>query len=354
MDVESSVREDLELVELSRTAPTEQPAPAQTRESDLTKKHVGALEDALLLSDFGSTNGVCTKANMKRSLLKRVGRVNVLVLIGGSVLLAGCFAFLLFLWFANSDDEVWRRIVLANWMTRSITLTGVLIRLVVTTQAALCTSMLAALALRKSSILIPDAVGVCVMQFKNTGPASLVPPLYHSVRKGRGAVTAFFVLFVLMTTTVLQFTSTVLLSDVTIGIVSSTKKQQDIGYDFFRNNSFAFAVETVQLQPGYWATAPAGYPKFAEYIEAYPMVNGVHDTGTVMRAFIPIYPQLQRELLKSYTGMATVYDTRVVCMRPMVSDLNMTMTQGPREAAHCPYHHRADRYKLNSTKVSRR
>jgi hypothetical protein len=45
------------------------------------------------------------------------------------------------------------------------------------------------------------------------------------------------------------------------------------------------------------------------------------DTGTVMRVFVPIKDINDCNLLTQYTGMGTVVDMRVVCMRPNLTDV---------------------------------
>jgi len=203
-------------------------------------------------------------------------------------------------------------------------------KIFVTTQAALRTSILAAMALQQFCVVLPDSVAASMMQYENTGPLSLTCLLLRSAKHGRGLAITLLAVVLLTSTTLTQFTSTILLSDVTPGLIPDAEQESLTPYDFTRNNSFQFAVTSTQYQGhdhDYGTEVPAVYPTFAEYSKLYDAVEGVHDTGTTIRAFIPVFPQARREVLKSYTGMATIIDTRVVCMRPMVDELNISMAQ---------------------------
>jgi len=66
---------------------------------------------------------------------------------------------------------------------------------------------------------------------------------------------------------------------------------------------------------------PAFYPTFAEYSE--PGTNedpAVVDTGPVLRAFLPLREQQPRFNIADYKGVATVLDSRVVCVRPEIEN----------------------------------
>ena len=76
--------------------------------------------------------------------------------------------------------------------------------------------------------------------------------------------------------------------------------------------------------------SPSGYPAFAEYTEPLTDANqsGIVDTGVSMRAFLPLATEPSRDRLMKYKGLAQVVDTRVVCMRPILSDLSLTALDG--------------------------
>lgn len=75
-----------------------------------------------------------------------------------------------------------------------------------------------------------------------------------------------------------------------------------------------------------WGVGVRQYPSFAEYHEgvAADGTSGVSDTGITMRAFLPITGQENRTFIHRYEGMSRVFDTRVVCVRPNITDLKVS------------------------------
>jgi hypothetical protein len=47
--------------------------------------------------------------------------------------------------------------------------------------------------------------------------------------------------------------------------------------------------------------------------------DGISDTGMTLRALLPIVSQETRSMLQSYKGQATVFDSRVTCIRPYLT-----------------------------------
>jgi hypothetical protein len=58
--------------------------------------------------------------------------------------------------------------------------------------------------------------------------------------------------------------------------------------------------------------------------------QGIRDTGTVMRAFLPFSDVDTRNRLTEYTGFGTVVDMRVVCMRPNLTNVVYSTMSGYR------------------------
>lgn len=253
-------------------------------------------------------------------LVGRLGLFSVAVFLAGTLVIAATVAFLGFLWGSASETVAWLRIVLAGWVPRAVTLSSLLVRSIATAQAAICTSILAALALSHFNILLRDSVAATLMQVENTGPYSLAILLLRSLRHGKGLRIGALVLILALSNGLLQFTSTILLSDVTIGIVTNFEQQRTTPYGLSRDGIDRYYEFD---NDGYHYKKPSAYPTFAEYSEKYETSDGVHDTGKTMRAYLPISSEPEREFLKSYSGMATVVDSRVVCMRPVIADAKL-------------------------------
>jgi hypothetical protein len=121
------------------------------------------------------------------------------------------------------------------------------------------------------------------------------------------------VLLVLLTitTAVLQFTSTILLTYVRGGLLLSaeTSSSQQVGMN-----------STGLLQNiNYWASTPTIFAKFIEYTEPAKSQEDVADTGVSVRGFLPFSNATLRSDLRSHTGTAVLLDTRVICARPNIT-----------------------------------
>ncbi|KAK3329942.1 hypothetical protein B0H66DRAFT_41916 [Apodospora peruviana] len=265
-----------------------------------------------LMSDLDSISSVKEKVRLK----KRLGRYSIGLIGGGTLLILGCIAFLGFLWLSNENNSVWHDIVLSGWLTRSITIVAAVLRGVTAAQAVVATSVVASLLLHSAQTKLASAPAISIARFTNTGPHALLPHLHRRV------AWVFWLLVGIMVAVAaaLQLTSTLLLSGVGRGTII-TNKTVTINYGIATRNLFTIPREQV----GYLVHSKRsiGFPAFAEYAEAggASTEQGIRDTGRSMRAFLPIPIQSTRESVLAYEGMATVLDTRVVCVRPKIEGL---------------------------------
>ncbi|KAJ9419390.1 hypothetical protein FOXG_19701 [Fusarium oxysporum f. sp. lycopersici 4287] len=266
----------------------------------------------------------------RSGLISRLGKVSIAVLMSSFVVCLGCLTFLAFLWGANTNNAVWRSIVLAGWTTRSITITSLVLRWATAAQAATCTSMLAAILLQRGAVPLPAAAAVSIIRFDNTGPWSLLGKMgaewhHRSISIGLLATLLTF------TTLSLQFTSTVLLSQVGI---ASLPVATSVPQTYYGTDTYGPAYGPQGGVHSFFDTTPARYPAFAEWISnatisdttaqhgefAPSSAPGIIDTGTVVRAFLP-FKDDERSRLIEYHGFGTVVDTRVVCVRPRLTNI---------------------------------
>ena len=146
--------------------------------------------------------------------------------------------------------------------------------------------------------------------------ANLVPCLGYST----------FVLFLFATTTMLQFSSTALLSDLHLGSLSGLPANRTSTYDFVYElengtnsgtpglgfSKYLGSISyPIQLRTPTWLRNPPSYPTFAEYAKNIDPPRGVDDTGTLLRAFLPLSDAQSRETIRNYSGTAMVLDSRV-------------------------------------------
>ncbi|KAF4447978.1 hypothetical protein F53441_8569 [Fusarium austroafricanum] len=264
--------------------------------------------------------------------MSHLGKVQIAVLAFLFVVCLGCLTFLAFLWGADENNTVWRSIVLAGWMARSITITSLVLRWATAAQAAACTSMLAAILLQKGAVPLPAAAAVSIIKFNNTGPWSLLRNMKAKWHRGSISVGLLTALLTL-TTLSLQFTSTVLLSQVGIASLPVATSIPQTHYGIETDGDTYYAMPSTA--PSLLDITPARYPTFAEWtpnathshtasqhgVIPPSRSSSIVDTGTVLRAFLPINDDEKRSRVVEYHGFATVVDTRVVCMRPKLSNV---------------------------------
>jgi hypothetical protein len=253
--------------------------------------------------------------------LEALGPLCLWVYITGYAAITASVSFLIFLWSSNASNTVWRQIILTGWLTRCISLSSSLLRIAIAFQAASATSIIAAILLQENQIRLVDAPAISFMRWANPGPsrlALLLPPNFKlGSRKTRWIWTTIFLLT--LTTTISQISSTILLTDANL---SQTVVSQHIPYllsDLPSIQSlFPSGGDTVQTP--YWLMKPNFVPTFVELHEpASTQHDGFYDTGSTFRGFIPIGNQSERTLLKTFEGLSTVLDARVVCMKPRLN-----------------------------------
>lgn len=247
---------------------------------------------------------------------KRLGRWGLLILIGGTLCILGALSVLCFLRFSDYHNQTWRRIALADWMTRSITVMSLLIRAAVAFQAALATSMIAALLLQWREVHLPQITAFFVIRAHNSGPQSLLWQTSFSRFSRKTTLSTVFLGTSAATTALSQFISTMLLSDVKVSRISNSPETTEVLYGF---QSFTQSTGA----PAYPLMRPSSFPTFAEYTEPAASVEGAQDTGLSLRALLPITSAERREKIQNYSGKATVVDNRVFCARPHFPDLRI-------------------------------
>ncbi|KAF8245389.1 hypothetical protein K440DRAFT_662846 [Wilcoxina mikolae CBS 423.85] len=245
---------------------------------------------------------------------QRLGSNGFRVLSLGTIVILAGFSFLFFLWRRDSTSLTWKYIVVTGWASQSATLTIELISLVLAAQVGIATSMLASIALESFQVTLPEAAAISIIRYTNMGPNDLASALKAGMRR-KDFMTATAMVFPLVVTTFLsQFMSTILLRDMAVGDVAgesqvkALRTMKPIG----GNGTIDFS----NRKDYYWMLKPPRYPAFAEYSTNHTLEDGVSDTGSTLRAFLPLATSAERTRLHSYSGDATVFDSRVVCMPP--------------------------------------
>lgn len=255
-----------------------------------------------------------------KSFIQRCGRLGIVSSALSIVFIAASLVVLNWAWFNSQDDKTWRGLITSGWLPRTIALCSLVIRWSVSFQATIATSMLAAIVLERHGISLERLATVSIIRHSNTGPLDLAQQILltepSSFRNLRLVVLKACVVLLLLTSILLQFTSTVLLSDLTQDNLPGSVNRIDSLFTFSPNQTYLEFPQTADAAPYYASDNLADFPDFAEYSEAMTPDWSMSDTGPSFRAFLPIPQQDDREDLLKYQGKATVVDTRVVCFAP--------------------------------------
>ena len=242
--------------------------------------------------------------------------------IGATIFLLAALAFLFFLWYGSRSNHTWRTIVLQDWTTRAITLTTVAVRVAVSLQSGIATSMLASIVIEGPGVRLVDVPEVSLTRYASNGPHTFILVL---LRQAKTRTFTLLLACYIMLTLATQFASTLLLSDIAIVALPTNPIQSSLRFGFaLRNHTdplYDF-VGTIKYPERYW-TQPPGSQTFGEYGERAEQKDAVDDTGLRIRAFFPYSKQSDRENLHSYVGSASVFDARVVCVRPLFKSLRL-------------------------------
>jgi hypothetical protein len=241
----------------------------------------------------------------------------IFVMVASTLMLVATAAFISFLWFGNQSSRLWRKIALSEWMPRAITLSALIVRLAVSLQAGLTTSMLASLVIEGDSVRLIDALEISMARFSNAGPHTL---LWPCVRQSKSIALVILHIALVLTTLAAQFASTFLLSDVAIAGQITLAENNTFSYGFSTDYPVELTLES-STAPDYWIQPPRNFPTFGEYFLEPDIDDKIDDTGLVLRSFLPIPAQSTRESLHRYDGSAFTYDARIACTRPVFKNL---------------------------------
>ena len=254
------------------------------------------------------------------SLYDRFGWLAITILASATALIMAALGFLWFLWVADHGNKTWHRIAAKSWITRTVALSSLVLRSSMSMQASTATSMLAGLALENTQILLLHFASVSTMRSANAGPYMLAWLMLKAFLKDRSrwhkALLPTLILILVITSTLAQFTSTTLLADLKPGTVPGYSSSDTTATNFHTiNGSTPFTLRGTA-----WTKKPPSYPTFAEYHEAPSDAReDKSDTGLTLRAFLPLPGQEARSSLRTYSGLATVLDSRVQCLRPQLT-----------------------------------
>ncbi|KAI0546090.1 hypothetical protein F4679DRAFT_599031 [Xylaria curta] len=269
-----------------------------------------------------------SSTNQRPSITESLSYSGLFGVIGGTLFILGLFGFLTFLWFGHGFDpeaadstSLWRFIALNDYFARTITICSVALRLAVSIQAAICTSMIAALVLEKYGAQKHQVAWFSIIRSLNDGPIKLGGLLLSArPRSTLLHIESWLAFLLIIVTLALQFSSTLLLSDfnsfVIIGDPNNTKFGDIFRYDekvdtLYINFSPAQFIQQRPVNAAF-GEAQAGF-------DATPNHNGVSDTGLVQRSLIPVLEADVRQSVRKVEGTTMVMSSRSSCIRPRIN-----------------------------------
>lgn len=189
--------------------------------------------------------------------------------------------------------------------------------------------MIAALLLERLSVQQSKVALVSVMRGINDGPWKLATLLV--LCKGRKFsmfrhIEMWLIITIALLSLTLQFTSTILLSDMRSFTIVNDANTTSVDSLFAYPGTQSFAL----FQGSLMENAP-DYPVFGEIPTTYdstPNTRGFSDTGLKQRGLLPMSGGPNRTSVREYEGMGMVMSSRVACMQPIIINASLDMEEG--------------------------
>ncbi|CAI4212421.1 unnamed protein product [Parascedosporium putredinis] len=180
--------------------------------------------------------------------------------------------------------------------------------------------MLSAMLLEAFAVPLRVAPAISMMAANGVGLVSFLMNCFAG-GSSRGTLVRVIVVGLTLSYCLLQFTSTILLSDVSRGFVTARIDEPQTPAALFGTVGPLGAG----INGRYLYRKPI-FPAFAELKEGIDggveesLTDRTADTGTTLRAYLPINDTQTRRDVQDYTGPATLFDNRVFCTRPLIQD----------------------------------
>jgi hypothetical protein len=255
---------------------------------------------------------------LKRKKVLRLGKFLLLSSIGALTILILAILAITFLWFGRDTNPYWQEIVREDRTAQVVTVSALAIRLAVTIHAGLAVAMLACISVEwRDGVLLRQLPAISVIQYSHLGPIFSLLDFWGN----RNFPVFIMVACLACTSLISQFTSTVLLSDVRSGSVIGHPTEHNVPFGIALDDYINVFSRLMLLNPSYFESSQPDFSMFAEWSED-PKSQSQHilDTGRTIRALLPVTDKEQRTSLLKYDGPASLFDARVVCMRPNLTE----------------------------------
>jgi hypothetical protein len=212
-----------------------------------------------------------------------------------------------------------KTLALRNWLPQFITILTAILRFVISAHILICCMMVASLAISRNAIRqVEDQHYVTVLQEAGPGPTAMFLPFARAARHGRFVIGFLSVCMMILISTLLQFASTMLLSDFSSALLPGSSSNLVVNM-----TTGNFDIDNSLTQ-----SRPVAYPVFAERSEGRNKIlpegseRGLMDTGNVSRAYMALSAE-DRVRVRSYQGFGTVLTTHFICFPPDLSNTSV-------------------------------
>lgn len=176
-----------------------------------------------------------------KQIRKKLGLPSMAILAMGTLVILATLGFLTFSWLSDVKNKTWQTIACKSWMTRAVSLTALAFRTAISMQAVTLTSMLAGLSLERTSVPTMHLATFSAMRNVNNGPLYLAwltcKALMKMDRSWEQIFLASTMILLFFTALLSQFTSTALLSDLSLSPVSGLATSTTLSSHFIYNST---------------------------------------------------------------------------------------------------------------------
>ena len=177
-------------------------------------------------------------AHKRRTPWEKLGRYNISILFLGTIALLLAISFLTFIWVVSIHGTLdgklpplWKLIATRNWVSRVITLCAIFIRVATAAQLCVFAATMAALILERIGASAQDFPLLSMIRCANTGPQALIWNVLHTMKTGSQIGYSLLIVVTILNALALQFTSTILLTD--LGYASVVLNETTVGDIYF-------------------------------------------------------------------------------------------------------------------------
>lgn len=256
-------------------------------------------------------------------LRKRLGTWSISVLVLSTLAIFVIAIFLALIWHSGvkqsginpSVGYGWANVIAVKGATlKIITLSSVVMRLAVAMQAAICTSLAAALILERNSVPLSDVLHFAAIRSINSSPPTILFPIGRQIRLYMRSLPAILISLTFLTTTLLQLTSFLLVIDT--GPQSLNIPALNMNFNFTNNKDTNEILLAKYSNIDYWGSRPLAYNPFGEMQSHSKQTESMHDTGVIYRGMVPSSDPYWIRDTRGLDVVTTVFGSRVACVAP--------------------------------------